>query len=367
MSKFVETEFVNTKELLKFPDHYVAMTVMVDDNGVSANADGKKIVPKGTIVGGSSKSAIDNLDEPVVNKFVASVAAQAAKKAALATGTAAAKNELNFTAVTAGAAGNNITIELLDTKLPTADASVAVAGNAITITLKNTTAVAATKGSGGVADNNALTWTSKVGGAAGNDIMVILEDPSGANKELACSVTGHTILVNLATDGASAITSKASDVKAKIEGTPEAHALVSVANTAASSGAGVVVDEVIKLASGADGAIESTAADIFTKLDASDDAKAKVAFVKGADATGVVVAVPVTNLVGGADAVAKADASVTGAEGILLNDVDVTYGDREGAMLLHGFVAVDKLPYGTSNAEAAATAKSTLPMISFIK
>lgn len=52
MSKFVTTTYGNKKEILKFPDHYVALGVMVDDAGITANADGKKIVAAGTIVGG---------------------------------------------------------------------------------------------------------------------------------------------------------------------------------------------------------------------------------------------------------------------------------------------------------------------------
>ena len=51
--KYVETVRTNGKKnILKFPDHYVAMPVTVSDVGVSANADGKKIVPAGTIIGG---------------------------------------------------------------------------------------------------------------------------------------------------------------------------------------------------------------------------------------------------------------------------------------------------------------------------
>lgn len=50
--RYTETTYGNGKEILKFPDHYVAIPVTVDDTGVAANADGKKIVPKGTIVGG---------------------------------------------------------------------------------------------------------------------------------------------------------------------------------------------------------------------------------------------------------------------------------------------------------------------------
>ena len=50
--KFVETTYTNKKEILKYPDHYVAVAVTVDDTGITANADGKKIVPAGTILGG---------------------------------------------------------------------------------------------------------------------------------------------------------------------------------------------------------------------------------------------------------------------------------------------------------------------------
>ncbi|WP_281868315.1 hypothetical protein [Brevibacillus parabrevis] len=52
MSKFVETSYGSPKQILKFPDHYVAIAVTVDDSGVSAGLDGKKIVPAGTIIGG---------------------------------------------------------------------------------------------------------------------------------------------------------------------------------------------------------------------------------------------------------------------------------------------------------------------------
>ncbi|TPG75597.1 hypothetical protein EEL32_24015 [Brevibacillus laterosporus] len=52
MSKFIETNYSSKKEILKFPDHYVALAVTVDDAGITANAEGKKIVPAGTILGG---------------------------------------------------------------------------------------------------------------------------------------------------------------------------------------------------------------------------------------------------------------------------------------------------------------------------
>ena len=50
--KFVQTDFGNNKGILKFPDHYVNLAITVNDTGVVANAEGKKIVPAGTILGG---------------------------------------------------------------------------------------------------------------------------------------------------------------------------------------------------------------------------------------------------------------------------------------------------------------------------
>lgn len=49
--KFVQTNFTSKKEILKFPDHYVNVAVTVDDTGITANSEGKKIVPAGTIIG----------------------------------------------------------------------------------------------------------------------------------------------------------------------------------------------------------------------------------------------------------------------------------------------------------------------------
>jgi hypothetical protein len=61
MSKFVVTDYSNKIEILKFPDHYVTIGVTVDDAGIVANADGKKIVPAGTIVGNALISVlVDN-------------------------------------------------------------------------------------------------------------------------------------------------------------------------------------------------------------------------------------------------------------------------------------------------------------------
>ncbi|AOY76740.1 hypothetical protein [Clostridium formicaceticum] len=68
MSKFVETNYTSTREILKFPDHYVAIAVTVSDEGIEVNEYGKKVIPAGTIVGGKSKPVLLNEDEVVVRK-----------------------------------------------------------------------------------------------------------------------------------------------------------------------------------------------------------------------------------------------------------------------------------------------------------
>lgn len=42
----------NSKEILKFPDHHISRAVTLDDEGVTADANGRKIIPAGTIIGG---------------------------------------------------------------------------------------------------------------------------------------------------------------------------------------------------------------------------------------------------------------------------------------------------------------------------
>jgi hypothetical protein len=61
MSKFVVTKYGNKKGITKFPDHYVNLAITVDDEGITANSDGKKIVPAGTIIGNGILNDITKL------------------------------------------------------------------------------------------------------------------------------------------------------------------------------------------------------------------------------------------------------------------------------------------------------------------
>jgi hypothetical protein len=51
-----------------------------------------------------------------------------------------------------------------------------------------------------------------------------------------------------------------------------------------------------------------------------------------------------------------------GADGVLLNDVDVTYGNAPGSLVIHGFVDLNKLPEAP-----AAAAITALKQITFLK
>ena len=57
--KFTETNYLNSqKSIIKFPDHYVAMAVTLDESaiGLTADSEGKKILKAGTIIGGSGST-----------------------------------------------------------------------------------------------------------------------------------------------------------------------------------------------------------------------------------------------------------------------------------------------------------------------
>jgi len=105
---------------------------------------------------------------------------------------------------------------------------------------KGVPALAASLVTGVVGNNNAITWTARDVGVAGNGASVTIVDPPGNNVALSVDTDGDEITVTLATDGASAPTSTAAQVMAAIAEHDTASRLVSVKSTGASSGAGVV-------------------------------------------------------------------------------------------------------------------------------
>lgn len=87
--------------------------------------------------------------------------------------------------------------------------------------------------------DNSIVYTAKSAGVAGNSITVAHVDPAGNNAALGVVVSGSAITVNLATDGASAPTSTADQVKDAIIASAPASALVDVSSVSPSTGNGV--------------------------------------------------------------------------------------------------------------------------------
>lgn len=110
--------------------------------------------------------------------------------------------------------------------------------------------VKATLQIGTVGSNNALTFTAKLAGVLGNAIGVRLVDPKANNAALSISVSNTEITANLATGPSGAITTTATQLSTAIAANPAAHALVGVANTGASTGAGVLASARISYLSG---------------------------------------------------------------------------------------------------------------------
>src|SRR4051794_8928712 len=87
--------------------------------------------------------------------------------------------------------------------------------------------------------NNALVYTSKASSVAANSVRVRYV-VAGTSTALSVSVAGSDITVNVATDGGGAATSTAAQIKAAVDGSTPAAALVTVANAAGNDGTGVV-------------------------------------------------------------------------------------------------------------------------------
>lgn len=101
---------------------------------------------------------------------------------------------------------------------------------------------------------NDLVFTAAKGGPGGNQLRVQYVDPGAPSSALDVDLRGFDIIVTLATSGASAIISTASEVKTAVE--YAASQLVTVALAASNDGTGVVTAMAITALSG--GALQTT-------------------------------------------------------------------------------------------------------------
>lgn len=60
MGRVRETSLLGKKEILKFGTHSIQISITVDDIGVQANSEGRKIVQAGTILGGNGGSILED-------------------------------------------------------------------------------------------------------------------------------------------------------------------------------------------------------------------------------------------------------------------------------------------------------------------
>lgn len=121
--------------------------------------------------------------------------------------------------------------------------SVTSVSNGASVTLQEVdraTPIAATLSTTMTGTNNDVTLTAVEAGADGNAITLTLVDPPGNNVALSVAVTGTDIVVTLATDGSSVITTTGAQLIAAITADADASALVTIANKGADTGAGVV-------------------------------------------------------------------------------------------------------------------------------
>ena len=95
--------------------------------------------------------------------------------------------------------------------------------------------------SGATAQSQAVVLTSRAWGhEGGNDITAEFRNPGVPSSPLSVTVSGKDILVNLATDGAGALSSTASQVVSAINSDPVASTLVVALTYRGNAGAGIV-------------------------------------------------------------------------------------------------------------------------------
>lgn len=105
---------------------------------------------------------------------------------------------------------------------------------------------------GVIGDNNAITWTAVEAGAAGNDVTLTIVDPGGVSASLSVDVDGDDVIVNLGR-AASAIDTTATALIAAVLEHDTASQKIRGANKGASNGSGLVAAVTkTSLAGGAD-------------------------------------------------------------------------------------------------------------------
>lgn len=210
-----------------------------------------------------------------VNKANLVVAPVAGVKASVTINPAGSDNTIKWTAVTAGKAGNAITVQYLDPAAASQTLYIEVQGKNIVVHLATNgsgsitttasqiiTAVAAHTAASALVTatavgtttgvvtaiaqtwltlvNNQLRFTAVETGSEGNEVSICYVNPGLPSQSLGLSVSGKAINVLLATDISGNITSTAQEIKDVVELDPNCIALVTVSAAGSGNITGVV-------------------------------------------------------------------------------------------------------------------------------
>ena len=133
--KFTQETFTAGKEILLVKDHYVSISGMLDAADGVADSNGKKIIPKGTFVGGESASFLaDRAQNLRVIHCVAS----------LTTTMVGNDNDIVLTALGPEGFGDDISLTLVDPADNDKDLAITVTGKSISVALATGSAGAIT-------------------------------------------------------------------------------------------------------------------------------------------------------------------------------------------------------------------------------
>lgn len=272
-------------------------TIPSDDNATSF-----------TVVEGAAGAAISvAVDEADITVTLAKSAGVAAT---LSTALAGSNNDLTYTARAVGTAGNSYAVVYDNTAVQSATKA-NLSGTTLTVLLRSAITRASLSTALAGANNDLVFTAVSPVAAVGNAVHIVYVDPN-LQGAISVGVVGSVITVTLANDAGPDISSTASQVKAAIEASAAASALVTVALKSPDTGAGLVTALAdTPLAGGNDKTIVATAAEVLGAVvrnyEFTQAVKADIASAN--DGTGVVTALASTPLATGA---APAVTSTTG-------------------------------------------------------
>jgi hypothetical protein len=238
--------------------------------------------------------------------------------AALTTSLTGSNNDLVFTAKNAGTAGNSLTVAYIDPSASDAALSLDFTYPDLVVNLATDSGDAATVTLEPTGDDNDIDITAIAAGATGNGYSVELLDPSANDSPLSVTTSDYLLFsVNLETDSEGAIVSTAAEVIAALTAYAPFAALMTADNTAANDGSGVVeaIAEAALTGGGANYAITTTAAEIDAAIDLDDSISRHLTAANASsnDGSGVVIVLTETALsVGTAGTFADYDGGDTG-------------------------------------------------------